>query len=88
MAQAARDYLYILRLLKRHPEDSRLQQEAAKFEEFFHSAWYDMLTDVDPEYLINRIKKFVGIGTDLVFDSQCNQDNAQLCAGRRKADEQ
>lgn len=64
VAQAARDYLYLLRLLKRHPEDSTVQKKAEMFERFFHSDWYSTLTDVDPEYLIGRLKKSVGMETE------------------------
>ena len=59
MAQAARDYLYILRLLKYHPEDSTAKRKAREYEEFFYSDWYSTLTDVDPKYLISRLKKAV-----------------------------
>ena len=69
MAQAARDYLYILRLLKYHPEDSAAKRKAREYEEFFYSDWYSTLTDVDHKYLIRRLIKSVGMtakrgGTD------------------------
>ena len=60
MAQAARDYLYILRLLKYHPEDSAAIRKAREYEEFFYSDWYSTLTDVDPKYLIRRLIKISG----------------------------
>ena len=59
MAQAARDYLFILRLLKYHSDDSEAQRKAQKYEDFFFSDWYATLTDVDPEYLISRLKKTI-----------------------------
>ena len=59
MAQAARDYLYILRLLKYHPEDSAAKRKAREYEDFFYSDWYGTLTDVDPKYLISSLKKAV-----------------------------
>lgn len=58
VAQAAKDYLSKLRLLKCHPEDAKAKQETMELERFFHSNWYGMLTDVDPDYLISRLKKF------------------------------
>ena len=64
MAQAARDYLYILRLLKHHPADSEAWRKAREYERFFHSDWYSMLTNVDPDYLVSRLKKTVGIETE------------------------
>ena len=59
VAQAAGDYRYVLRLLKRHPEDSRIQESVREYEGFFHSDWYGVLTNVDPDYLIRRIKKSI-----------------------------
>ena len=29
--------------------------------EFFHSTWYGILTQVDPDYLIDRLRKEVAI---------------------------
>ena len=59
VAQAARDYLFLLRLLKHHPEDSEALKKALEYESFFRSDWYGMLTDVDPEYLMEKLKKAV-----------------------------
>ena len=59
MAQAARDYLFILRLLKHHQEDSKVQRKARRYEDFFYSDWYGTLTDVDPKCLIGKLKKTV-----------------------------
>ena len=64
MAQAARDYLYILRLLKYHPEDSAAKRKAQEYENFFYSDWYGTLTNVDPKYLLSRLKRTVGIETE------------------------
>ena len=64
MAQAARDYLYLLRLLKHHPENSAARRKAQEYEGFFYSDWYSVLTNVDPEYLISRLKKTVGMATE------------------------
>ena len=32
-------------------------EEAMELEEFFHSSWYGVLTQVDPDYLIDRLRK-------------------------------
>ena len=60
---AADDYVRILRKLWRKstsPEDirrkRRLIAEKAALEDFFHSAWYEMLTDIDPDRLIYQCK--------------------------------
>ena len=33
------------------------EAELAEIERFFRSDWYGVLTDVDPEYLIRRLRK-------------------------------
>ena len=33
------------------------EQELAEIERFFRSDWFGVLTDVDPEYLIRRLRK-------------------------------
>ncbi len=55
--QAASDYRDTLRRLKKHPDDKAAMKEAMELEEFFHSSWYEALTQVDPDYLINRLRK-------------------------------
>ena len=65
MVQAAKDYLYLLRLLKRHPENSAAQRKAQEYEDFFYSDWYSVLTNVDPEYLVSRLRKSAGMKTDV-----------------------
>ena len=32
-------------------------KEAMELEDFFHSSWYGVLTQVDPDYLIDRLRK-------------------------------
>ena len=59
VAQAARDYLLLLRLLKHHPEDGDVLKKAREYENFFYSDWYSTLTNVDPKYLIEKLKKTV-----------------------------
>ena len=34
-------------------------EEAMELERFFHSGWYSMLTDADPDYLITKLRKDV-----------------------------
>ena len=59
VVQAAKDYLRELRTLKRHPNCIASKQQALALEEFFHSDWYELLTDVNPDYLIQRLRKKV-----------------------------
>lgn len=61
VAQAAKDYIKILRKLWK--KDIAVQARRELFlgkldlETFFHSAWYEMLTDLDPECLLARCSK-------------------------------
>ena len=55
--QAAKDYKSALRILKRHPNSRAAMDEAMKIEQFFHSTWYGVLTQVNPDYLVNRLRK-------------------------------
>ncbi len=55
--QAAKDYRDAIRRLKRHPDSKAAMETAMEVERFFHSGWYAVLTDLDPDYLINRLRK-------------------------------
>ena len=57
ITQAAKDYRSAIRSLKRNPKNRAAMAEALELEKFFHSSWYSVLTDVDPDYLINRLRK-------------------------------
>ena len=55
--QAAKDYRAALNELRRHPDSKAALHVARRLERFFHSGWYSILTDVDPVYLIRRLRK-------------------------------
>ena len=55
--QAVKDYREALCRLKKHPDDKAAMKEAMELEKFFHSSWYGVLTQVDPDYLIDRLRK-------------------------------
>ena len=59
VAQAARDYLTALRRLRRNPDNKTAMDEAMRLARFFHSGWYGVLTSVDPDYLIRRLREKV-----------------------------
>ncbi len=59
VAQAARDYLTALRKLKKNPGNKMAMSDAMDLERFFHSGWYGVLTGVDPDYLIRRLREKV-----------------------------
>lgn len=62
---AAEDYRCVLRHLKKHPERRGLQEEKNRLGKFFHSEWYEMLTDIDGTYLIRKLKEEVGYECDV-----------------------
>ena len=55
--QAAKDYRKDIKTLKRHPNSKAAMEDAMKIERFFHSSWFGMLTQIDPDFLINRLRK-------------------------------
>ena len=55
--QAAKDYRKDIKTLKRHPNSKAAMEDAMKIERFLHSSWFGMLTQIDPDYLINRLRK-------------------------------
>lgn len=55
--QAAKDYRDALKTLRRHPDSKAAMQKAMEVEQFFHSPWYAALTDIDPDFLIKRLRK-------------------------------
>ena len=59
VAQAAQDYLSALKRLKKNPRNRTAMDDAMQLEKFFHSGWYEILTDVDPDYLIRKLREKV-----------------------------
>jgi hypothetical protein len=59
VAQAARDYLTALKRLKKNPETRWRWMKPCELEKFFHSGWYGVLTSVDPDYLIRKLREKV-----------------------------
>ena len=57
VVQAAKDYRMALNELRRHPDSKAALHVARRLERFFRSGWYSILTDVDPVYLIRRLRK-------------------------------
>ena len=50
-----------LKRLKKNPYDRKKRKEVRELEEFFHSDWYELLTDVDPDYLIRKLREKAGV---------------------------
>lgn len=55
--QAASDYRRDLKKLKKNPQNRGVQDEVMQIEKFFHSSWYQVLTTVDGEFLIEKLRK-------------------------------
>ena len=55
--QAVKDYWAALKTLRRHPDSKAAMATAMEVERFFHSDWYGQLTTIDPDYLIDRLRK-------------------------------
>ncbi len=57
IAQAAKDYKAALRIQKRHPDSRAAMAEIRRIERFFRSPWFNVLTDLNSEYLIAHLRK-------------------------------
>ena len=55
--QASKDYMTILRKKKRNPGSASAEHDIREIERFFRSDWYQVLTSVDGEYLMDRLRK-------------------------------
>lgn len=55
--QAVKDYRKALRTLSRYPYNRPAQYERGRIERFFRSEWFGVLTRLDPETLIHRLKQ-------------------------------
>ena len=55
--QAADDYFNILAGFGISPPDNSNKTTKKSLEQFFNSPWYDLLTDVDKEYLMRKLKE-------------------------------
>ena len=57
IVQASKDYMTNLRKKKRNPGSASAEHDINECERFFRSGWYQVLTSVDGEYLMNRLRK-------------------------------
>ena len=56
---AVEDYKVALRKLLIDPYDPITEREVKELEEFFFGSWYEILTDVNPQYLTKKIKEMI-----------------------------
>ena len=54
--QAAKDYRKVLRTLSLYPHNRSAQYECRSIEQFFRSGWFRVLTRLDPELLISKLR--------------------------------
>lgn len=57
IVQASKDYMTNLRKKKRNPGSASAEHDIKECERFFRSDWYQILTSVDGEYLMGRLRK-------------------------------
>lgn len=55
--QAASDYRRNLKKLRKNPQNRDVMNEVLQIEKFFRSPWYQALTTVDGEFLIQKLRK-------------------------------
>ena len=58
---AVRAYERALLHLKRNPDSQSAIRAVEREEQFFYSSWFEVLTDLDPSYLIRKMKEMVGV---------------------------
>lgn len=58
---SVKDYRRALLHLKRNPDSRSARQAVKREEQFFYSSWFEVLTDLDPSYLIRKMKETIGI---------------------------
>lgn len=59
---AVEDYKAALLRAKRNPDSASAAEDVKRQERFFYSEWFEVLTDLDPSYLIRKMKEMVNEG--------------------------
>lgn len=59
--QAAKDYRKALRKLSRNAQSKDAKRTVSEVEKFFRSDWYKILTSVDSELFIKKLREGSGI---------------------------
>jgi len=57
IVQAVKDYREALQRLDRHPEKYDYKAEVKSLERFFCSGWYQILTDLDGNVLMRKVRE-------------------------------
>lgn len=59
--QAVKDYREALRLLSMNPNDKSAKRDQRNIERFFRSEWFSILTDLNGELLMKKLKEEVSV---------------------------
>ena len=59
IVQAVKDYKAELHKLLKNPHNREAMGKAMDIERFFHSPWYSLLTEADPDFVLNGVRKRV-----------------------------
>lgn len=59
IVSAAEDYKRALMQLKRNPGNVHAKKSARRLENYFHSSEFEIMTKLNPDYLIKKMKKYV-----------------------------
>lgn len=54
--QAVKDYRHVLRRYAAYPHNSEVNRQRHELETFFRSGWFEMLTDLDGEILLEKLQ--------------------------------
>ena len=55
--QAAKDYREMRRKLKKNPNDMTARGQMGEVVKFFHSRWFGILTDANPDFILEQLKE-------------------------------
>lgn len=55
--QACQDYRHALKVLKRLPKDPGAMGRCMEIERFFHSSYFDVLTNLDGDVILEKLRK-------------------------------
>ena len=59
---AVEDYKAALIRARKKPDNKAVMNDVKRLEKFFHSEWYEMLTDLDASYLLRKVREMVEEG--------------------------
>lgn len=59
--KAVDDYRKVLKALKHNPNNAKAMHGKREIEQFFGSDYFSVLSDVDPEMLIKKLRSEIGL---------------------------